>query len=393
LSGHIKKRTYRNGRIAWRARYPDPDRPTPTAQIEREFRTKQEAEAWLTAQAHSVMTGSHINPQMNDLPFRELADAWRETWTDLAPKTRTGYESILKHHVIPAWGNRQIGTITPTAVQAYVNRLAQDAGAATVRNVAAVLRRAFAAGVKLGLTKANPAERVRLPKAPHREQLFLTAAQVHDLAGAMAPHYRPLVLTAAFTGLRAGELAGLRRRDVDLLRGTLRVEQAVSEIGGTLHTGPPKTPRSRRTVALPAFLTRVLNDHLTRSSSPAATADALVFTTPTGTPLRHNLFYKRHFKPAVVGRPATATRPAVPGALPPELAGLRFHDLRHTAVALAIAAGAHPKTIADRMGHSSIQITMDRYGHLFPSADEALAAALDAHAPAPPAGEVVGLRG
>jgi integrase len=138
---------------------------------------------------------------------------------------------------------------------AAARRAGRGADPGTVRNVAAVLRRAFAAGVKLGLVKTNPVAGVRLPASPHREQLFLTAAQVHDLADGVGPHWRPLVLTAAFTGLRAGELAGLRRRDVDLLRGTIRVERAVQEVGGTLHVGPPKTPRSRRTVALPAFLT------------------------------------------------------------------------------------------------------------------------------------------
>jgi integrase len=106
--------------------------------------------------------------------------------------------------------------------------------------------------------------------------------------------------------------------------------------------------------------------------------DALVFTSATGQPLRHGLFYRRHYRPAVVGRPAKGKRPAVPGAVPAEKAALRFHDLRHTCAALSIAAGAHPKLISARLGHSSITITLDRYGHLFPSIEAALADALDA---------------
>jgi integrase len=107
-----------------------------------------------------------------------------------------------------------------------------------------------------------------------------------------------------------------------------------------------------------------------------------VFTTPRGLPIRHDLFRVRHF------------RPAVRRALPERLWGLRFHDLRHTAASLAIATGAHPKMIQEMLGHSSITITLDRYGHLFPSAHEALASALDAAfvAAESPASNVVALR-
>jgi integrase len=96
-----------------------------------------------------------------------------------------------------------------------------------------------------------------------------------------------------------------------------------------------------------------------------------VFPSPTGQPLRHKLFYGRHFRPAV----AAAVKAK---KLPPEKAGLRFHDLRHTAASLLVAAGAHPKAVMERMGHSDIRITMNRYAHLFPANDLALADALDA---------------
>ncbi len=107
-------------------------------------------------------------------------------------------------------------------------------------------------------------------------------------------------------------------------------------------------------------------EHLANGRSGDGGPDALVFPSKTGLPLRHNLFYRRHF------------RPAAQHALPPEKVGLRFHDLRHTCASLAIAAGAHPKLISARLGHSSIQITLDRYSHLFPSVEEALGEALDA---------------
>jgi integrase len=218
----------------------------------------------------------------------------------------------------------------------------------------------FSAG-SIALTLPGPG--VKLPRARRKEPVFLTAEEVGALADAITPHYRILVHMAAYTGLRAGEIHGLRRCDVDVLRGVIHVRQALKDVGGHQHFGPTKTHDSR-TVSLPAFLRAMLNDHL--AALPPGTPEALVFPSQTGKPLRHDLFYARHFKPAVRK------------ALPADKHGLRFHDLRHTCASLSIAAGAHPKLISARLGHSSIQITMDRYGHLYDSAEEALAESLDA---------------
>jgi len=122
--------------------------------------------------------------------------------------------------------------------------------------------------------------------------------------------------------------------------------------------GPTKTG-AHRTVSLPPFLIEMLDAHVDTSAS----SDGFVFTSAEGTPLRRN-FYRRHFKPAVIR-----------AGLPPDL---RFHDLRHTCAALLIAQGAHPKEIQERMGHSTIRLTFDRYGHLFPSLDSRLRDGLEA---------------
>lgn len=140
-------------------------------------------------------------------------------------------------------------------------------------------------------------------------------------------------------------------------------------------------------MSVPAFLRDELAEHLARPLAGGQTAEAFIFTTPTGEPVRHNNFYKPVFLPAVVGRPerpaksakqgrgATPARPAVPGALN---RSIRFHDLRHTCAALLIAAGAHPLQIKTRLGHEDIRTTMNTYGHLFPSAEAAMADLLDA---------------
>lgn len=156
-----------------------------------------------------------------------------------------------------------------------------------------------------------------------------------------------------------------------------------------------KTDGSRRVVSLPTFLVNMLTVHLDRLP---ADPDTLVFAAPgggggraegDGGPVRHGQFVRRVFKPAVKGRPeakarvvrngerAIPARPAVPAALPAHKQNVRWHDLRHTCAALLIAAGRHPLEIKTRLGHASITTTMDRYGQLFPSAEGALADALD----------------
>ena len=371
MAGHVRRREFRakDGKVtrrSWQARYTDP--ADPRRRVEKTFRTKREAEDWLVSQQAAVLAGTHIGPRQSERPFKDVIDAWKESWgARLSPTTARRYEQIVALYLLPEFGNRPIGAITHEAVQRYVNRLATDPSIApgTVRNVYAVLRNAMNKAVRMGLARVNPCTAIDLPRSPREEMLFLTAGEVAAVADAITGYYKTLVYTAAYTGLRAGELLALQRQDVDLLRGTLHVRRALKDVGGRLSFGPTKT-YATRTIALPRFLREMLGEHLAQPLSGGNGPDALVFPSQTGLPLRHQLFYRRHFKPAVRR------------ALPPGKHGLRFHDLRHTCAALSIAAGAHPKLISARLGHSSVTITLDRYGHLFPSVEEALAEKLDA---------------
>jgi integrase len=368
MYGHLRKRGKRaDGTWKWQARYADPLRGG-THKIEKMFRSKQEAEDWLVQQRASVLDGTYIAPSQGERPFSEVIEAWRESWGGrLSPTTARRYQSIIDKYLAPEFGRTPIGRITHEVVQRYVNRLSADATIApgTVRNVYAVLRTAMAKGVRMGLVRANPCTDIDLPRARREEMLFLTAEEVRAVAEAIDPQYRILIYTAAYTGMRAGELGGLQRRDVDVLRGVVHVRRALKDVNGHLELGPTKT-HAQRTIALPTFLRNMLADHLASPTSGGTGPDAPVFTMKAGGPLRHGLVYGRYFKRAVAA------------ALPADKHGLRFHDLRHTCAALSIASGAHPKLIASRLGHSTITITLDRYGHLFPSVEEALADALDA---------------
>lgn len=361
---NINKRTYPGGRVRWRARYPDPTRGG-KRQIERQFETRREAEKWLTSQKAAVQRGEHIDPKDNQRLFEQVVDAWRATWLDLEPKTRAGYKAILSRHVLPRWSGVRIGAVSPEAIQEWVNELAAARHPNTVRRIYSVLRAVLKVAVERRYLLANPCDVVRLPRAPAvniGERVILSASEVTALADAITPRYRLLIYAAAYTGLRAGELGALRRRDVDLLHGSLNVERALKDVSGHLIFGSTKTAKTRR-VGMPKFLVGMFSKHL---EALGGGRDALVFTGPDGGPLRHHNMYLRHFKPAVRA------------ALPSDKHGLRFHDLRHTCASLLIAAGAHPKAIQEHLGHKDIQTTFNVYGHLLPSAQEALAAALDA---------------
>jgi integrase len=326
-----------------------------------------------------------VDPANAERRLRELATAWRATWGRLGPKTKVGYESILASHVLPRWGDARVGAISPEAVQDWINGLAKDRQPNTVRRIHSVLRAVLGLAVKRHYLTVNPCDAVELPRGNgQKEMLFLTATEVAKLADAIHPTYRVLIFTAAYTGLRAGELGALRRRDVDLLHSRITVRQSLKDINTAsgniaeedkgLIFGATKTGRTRQ-VGLPRFLREMLAVHL--EGRPGG-SDALVFTATEGGALRHGNFYRRYFKPAVRR------------ALPTEKHGLRFHDLRHTCAALLIAADAHPKAIQDHLGHRDIQTTFNVYGHLLPAAREALTAALDATYEADLAGPTVG---
>jgi integrase len=382
----VDKRKRCNCDGAWQARIPDPARAGTTHKIERQFHSEREAKAWLVSQQAAEQVGGWIDPRQADRPFADVITAWQESWSNrLSPTTAARYRGICDVYLMPEFGAQPIGRITHERVQRFVNRLSADPKLApgTVRGVYSVLRNAMNRGVRLGMVKVNPCTNVDLPRSPREEMLFLDAAEVRTLAEAIDPWYRVLIYTAAYCGLRAGELLAVQRKDVDLLRGVLQVRRSLREVNGYQSFGDTKT-YTARSVSLPKFLVEMLREHLAQPLPGGNGPDALVFPSKTGKPLRWNNFYKRHFRTTVAGW-TDAKGVEHPGALPARLRGLRFHDLRHTCASLSVAAGAHVKQISARLGHASVMITLDRYSHLYPSAEEAVAERLDAIFHATPA--------
>ncbi|MDX6690594.1 MAG: hypothetical protein QOG15_2051 [Solirubrobacteraceae bacterium] len=392
MAGHVKKREGKtaNGTkfTKWRARYPDPLRGG--CQIERTFPTREAADAWLDEMRHTARSGAYIDPGDGKRTFAAVADEYKTTWADLEPRTKAGYEHILKKHLIPQFGRAKIGNVTADACQRFINELSRPTGPAsnskprapnTVRRIYGVLNQVLETAVQRRYITANPCDTVRLPKrAPNhgQHQVILTPAEVHQLANAMPEHYRTATYVAATCGLRAGELWALRRKDVDLLTGTLHVRQALKEVNGGadattltdkergLIFGPPKSAASQRKLSIPSHTKDMLTAHLSKPLPGGNSPASLIFTTPSGLPIRHGLFYRRVF------------RPAVQASLPADKQALRWHDLRHTCASLSLSVAPNLHVVKERLGHEDIRTTVNTYGHLVPSVDAALADGLSA---------------
>jgi integrase len=357
------------------------------------FPTKADADAWLASVRTDIDRGGWVDPRKGRETLEDWAEDWMATRVALSPKTLQGYDSLLRNHVLPYFGRMKIADVQKSTVKRFVAQMTRNgAKPGTVTNAYRVLSGVLKHAVEDEALVRNPADGIDLPRSGHTEMVFLSAAQVEDLAEAIThrphrpdapqPDYGFLVRFAAWTGLRAAEIVGLRAGRVNTLLGTVRVvETTVALHGGVLLERQPTKNRGERTVHLPRFLAAQLADHLgTRAGNP----DALVFPGPDGGPLRETWWYQAHYKPAVhrAGLPSTT----------------RFHDLRHTAASLMILQGAPPRQVMEQLGHSTITVTMDRYGHIFPSERLALAARLDEHyrdtvASAQPVAEVTRLHG
>ena len=232
-----------------------------------------------------------------------------------------------------------------------------------IRRHVLVMRVIMELAVAEGRIAKNPAKGVKLPPEDSRVMRFLEPEEIDRLVATIEAHYRPMVLTAAYVGLRWGELTGLAVEKVDLEANQIRVDRQLQEVEGKLVFGPPKTRAGVRTVTMPRSLAEILRVHFL--TSPVA-ASGLAFPGPKGGPLRAPSFRK------VWQRALTRA-----GFDDGRLSGLVFHELRHTAAALAIAQGAHPMAIKERLGHASVTTTLDRYGGLFPRLDVSIADGLD----------------
>ena len=357
------------GRPRWRARYRDPA----GRERSKSFTRKVDAERFLVSIEDAKLRGAYVDPAAGRIGFGEWAERWYLTTAHLKPSTRHDYRMLLDHQVLPEFGDWTLASIDTLAVKQWrADLLADGLSPKRAGKALQVLSQILASAVEGGRLARNAATGVKPPKVQRKEMHFLDAEQVEWLAAVAELRYRPLILFAAYTGLRPRELVALRVGRLDLLRCTARVVEAAVEVS-RLEWGPVKTHEAR-VVRMPGSVAEEVAASLAaRPHSP----EALVFTAPLGGPLSRADFVRNYFKPAVLAaNEAIAKLPKDrrPAPLPD---GLRFYDLRHTCASLLIAQGASIKAVQAQLGHATASITLDTYGHLFPSEMEALADRLE----------------
>jgi integrase len=342
----------------WQARYRTNDGRQHTAP--ETFASKTAATRHLAQVETDLSRGQWSDPRLSRTTFAEWAARWEATTVNLRANTQAAYRNLLRRYLLPTFGPMPLADLDAMAVRAWLARLARDGvGPSTRAKSYRLLSRILGTAIESGYLTRNPCTIRGAASDPVGEMRFATVAEVAALADAIPPRFRALVLVAAYTGLRWGELAGLRVKRVDLLHRQITVAEQLLEVRGQLAFGPPKTGAGLRTVTLPAVAVEALAEHLSRYAEVGP--DGLVFAVERGGPIRRSNFTRRVWIPA--------TRAA-------GVEGLRFHDLRHTAATLAVAAGASTRELMVRMGHSSSAAAL-RYQHVMAGRDAAIAAALD----------------
>lgn len=312
--------------------------------------SKKEAQDELRKMQGQAATGRV--PQAGTMTTGELLDAWlaamKSTW---AAGTHATHCQHVKNHIKPALGGVRLALLTSLHVQNTMTMMEKKGvSSAMRRHVLVTLRAALSYAVKMNLVAANAASFVPLPAKPRHRSEGLTAEQIGTfIEAAKGDRLYALYLLAIDAGLRQGELLGLNWKDVDLDRGTVRVNKALEEVGGELTIKSPKTKSSERTVIVSTATVEALVVHRKAMLAEGhCTPDTPAFCgSRRGQWLRKSDVYRHSFVPIL------------------KRAGLkfRFHDLRHASASLLLADGVDVKTVQSRLGHSAAAITMDIYAH------------------------------
>lgn len=324
-------------------------------EVSRSFVRKTDARAWLESERSKLRRGDWIDPRHGSQTVSDLVWEVHATKVQISARSRELYETIIRNQIDPYLGGWRINRLTTDRVQDWVVELV-DRGLApsTVVRAHMLLSNALRWAVKRRRIPFNAADSddINLPRPQRSDHRYLTTEDF-ELAGAVPERARGFVYLGAMGGLRPGEALAMRWDNINLNTGLMRVSGTMQETGEI--TGP-KTDTSRRQVELPAMAVDFFRARRGRSES------AFIVEGVRGGSYTLQNFRHQVWNPAVdasVGRP------------------LRPHDLRHTHVALMIAAGAHSKAIQVRLGHRDIRMTLNTYGHLMPGLDKEAASRLN----------------
>lgn len=342
----------------YQARYTGPDGREHKAPVT--FDAKADASAWLALQRSEIVRKTWRPEQSKSarLTFGTYASTWL-AGRDLKPRTRAEYRALLDRLILPTFARTALAEIDPASVRAWHASL--DRGTPTQRAHAyALLRTVLSTAVDDELLAANPC-RIRGAGTTKRQVRIRPASleELETIAASVPERYKLLVLLAAWCALRFGECTELRRPDVDLKAGVLRIRRGVVRTADGFIVGTPKSTAGIRDVAIPPHLIPLVREHLLAHAAPGR--DGLLFPA-AGDPTAHLA-------------PATLYRVYYPARAAAGRPDLRFHDLRHTGAVLAAATGATLAELMARLGHSTPGAAM-RYQHASSTRDHAIAEAL-----------------
>jgi len=339
--------------------------------------TKKEAEKRLSELLNQLDDGTFIKPSKTTLG--EFLERWLADYVcpNLAPRTAEGYEHIIRRHLIPSLGNIPLTQLKPAHLQRYYTEKLSGGrcdgkgglSAKTVRHHHVTLHDALQSAVKWGFLSRNSADAVSPPRSQRPEWHTLSEDDINTLLeAAKATPYYALFHLALFTGMRRSEFLALRWSDIDLLLCQVYITRTLHQLrNGEIFLRMPKTAKGRRMIALSPSATSVLREHREKQE---------LNRVMLGKPLEDNdlVFSQIDGKPLL---PDTVTHAWIKLVRRTGLEGIRLHDARHSHASLMLKQGTHPKIVQERLGHASIQITLDTYSHVAPGLQAAAADRFD----------------
>lgn len=324
--------------------------------------TKTEAQTWLNAALVRIEKGEPI--EAHPITVDEYLDKWLHQAVQKRVREQTfhSYKDLLARHIRPAIGKQRLSDISALTLQTVYSKML-DAGlsARTVRYCHAVVSSAFKQAEKWGILEKDISRLVELPKQERRKKTVLSQEQTALFLQAVNEGPLGVVFNFAIsTGMRPEEYLALQWDDIDFHRGIVTVQRVIVwRRGGGWHFQDPKTEQSRRAVPIGAALQAMLREHKKNQLEERLRAGnlwedhGLVFSSETGSPIETGNLRRRHFKPALDR-----------AGLDPRI---RLYDLRHTMATLLLKGNVHPKIVSERLGHSTIKMTLDTYSEVLPN--------------------------
>ncbi len=362
MQGSIKKYVGTTGKVSWVATVDLPRHPITGKRRQKRVTapTKREAESQAAQLIASIDGGGFTEADAKRVTVRDYLTKWLESNAQtVRPSTQRRYKDLINKHVIPIVGHLALSKLAPLDIQRlYTDRLSTGKlSPTTVAQIHNIIHKALKQAVRWGMLTRNVTEAVDRPRPARTQYVVWTHAQAAAfLAVADLDEYAALWRLTLLTGMRRGEVLGLKWGASDLIRGSLAVKETIIRAadGGSFEFGEPKTAAGRRSIALPRSVVEALKRHKVKQNESRLQFDSpyidldLVFATADGSPLHPNslaLRFNRLCDKAKVPR-------------------IRFHDLRHTSATLMLANGEHPKIVQERLGHSDVSMTLNRYSHV-----------------------------